>query len=67
LLSDPNKELIKKAAWGTKKMFGKEYQGLIRTTYLLDKDNKVIKVWPKVKVKGHAEEVLKLIKDLNKK
>jgi len=67
LLSDTNKELIKKAAWGKKKMYGREYEGIIRTTYLLDKDNKVVKVWKNVKVKGHAEEVLSFIKNLNQK
>ena len=66
LLSDPEKKLIKKAAWGKKKLYGKEYEGIIRTTYLLDENNKVAKVWKNVRVKGHAEKVLNLIKELNK-
>ena len=45
-------------AWGVKKMYGKEYEGIIRSTYLLDKNGVVAKTWPKVKVAGHVEEVL---------
>jgi len=66
LLSDPKKEIIKKLAWGKKKLYGREYEGIIRTTYLLNENNEIIKVWKNVKVKGHAEEVLNFIKELNK-
>lgn len=45
-------------AWGTKKMYGKEYEGIIRSTYLIDKNGIVAKAWPKVKVPGHVDEVL---------
>ncbi|MDK2371765.1 MAG: thioredoxin-dependent thiol peroxidase [Candidatus Korarchaeota archaeon] len=65
LLSDPEKEVIRKyGAWGKKKMAGREYFGVIRSTFLIGPEGKVRKVWPKVKVKGHAEEVLNTLKSL---
>ncbi|MEO2154576.1 MAG: peroxiredoxin [Nanoarchaeota archaeon] len=67
LLSDKEKKLIKKVAWGKKKVFGKEKEGLVRTTYLLSPNNIVMKVWSPVKVKGHAQEVLDTLKKLVKK
>ncbi len=50
-----------------KKLYGKEYLGVERSTFLLDKNYKLVKEWRKVKVKGHAEEVLTAAKELNKK
>ena len=44
--------------WTEKQMYGKTYMGMVRSTYLIGEDGKVLRVWPKVKVKGHAEEVL---------
>ena len=44
--------------WGEKKNYGRTYMGMIRSTYLLDEDSTILRVWPKVRVKGHAEEVL---------
>lgn len=44
--------------WGEKKMYGKTFMGMIRSTYLVDEDGKIARVWPKVKVAGHADEVL---------
>ena len=44
--------------WTEKQMYGKTFLGMVRTTYLLDEDGRILRVWPKVKVKGHAEEVL---------
>ena len=44
--------------WAEKSMYGKKYLGIERTTYLIDKTGKIARVWPKVKVEGHAEEVL---------
>ncbi|KZY55536.1 peroxiredoxin [Erythrobacter sp. HI0063] len=44
--------------WTEKQMYGKTFMGMVRTTYLLDEDGRILRVWPKVKVKGHAEEVL---------
>ena len=44
--------------WTEKQMYGKTFMGMVRTTYLLDEEGCILRVWPKVKVKGHAEEVL---------
>ncbi len=60
LLSDPEKEVIKAfGAWGEKKMYGKSYEGILRSTFILDGEGTVIKVYPKVKPAEHAEEILK--------
>jgi peroxiredoxin Q/BCP len=65
LLSDPDKVLhAAYGAWGTKKMYGKEVEGTIRSTFLIDKAGKVAKAWPKVSVKGHVDEVLAAIEAL---
>ncbi|MEQ8410238.1 MAG: peroxiredoxin [Erythrobacter sp.] len=50
--------------WTEKQMYGKTYMGMVRTTYLVDAQGKIAQVWPKVKVKGHAEEVLAAAKAL---
>ena len=58
LLSDEDKEVLKKyGAWGLKKFRGKTYMGVIRSTFLLNSKGKITHIWPKVSVKGHAEEV----------
>ncbi|MBK6466884.1 MAG: peroxiredoxin [Rhodobacter sp.] len=44
--------------WAEKSMYGKTYMGITRATVLIDGDGRVAKVWPKVSVKGHADEVL---------
>lgn len=59
LVSDPDKVLIKGAgAWGPKKLYGKDYEGIIRSTFLVGADGKVAAAWKKVKVDGHAQAVL---------
>jgi thioredoxin-dependent peroxiredoxin len=50
--------------WVQKSMYGKTYMGIERTTVLIDGDGKVARVWPKVSVKGHADEVLSAVKAL---
>ncbi|MFU7526959.1 peroxiredoxin [Qipengyuania sp. ASV99] len=50
--------------WTEKQMYGKTYLGMVRTTYLVDADGKIARMWGKVKVKGHAEEVLAAAKAL---
>lgn len=50
--------------WAEKQMYGKTYMGMVRTTYLVGVDGKIAQVWNKVKVKGHAEEVLSAAKAL---
>ena len=51
-------------AWGLKKMYGKEYEGVIRSTVLIDPEGIVQQVWPKVKTKGHAAEVFSTLKSI---
>ena len=54
----------KLGVWTEKKMYGKTFMGMVRTTFLIDADGKIARVWPKVKVKGHAEEVLEAAREL---
>jgi thioredoxin-dependent peroxiredoxin len=49
--------------WKLKKNFGKEYMGIERSTFVIDKDGKIAKEWRKVKVKGHVEEALQYVKE----
>lgn len=48
--------------WVQKKLYGREYMGIERATFLIGRDRKVIRIWPNVRVKGHAEEVLEAVK-----
>ena len=50
--------------WVEKSMYGRTYMGMERTTYLVDADGRIARVWRKVKVKGHAAEVLKVAQNL---
>ena len=50
--------------WTEKSMYGRKFMGMIRTTYLLDAEGRIARVWDKVKVKGHAAEVLEAAKAL---
>jgi thioredoxin-dependent peroxiredoxin len=62
LLSDPEHELTKAlGAWGEKQMYGKTYEGLLRTTFLLDEEGKVTHVIEKVKSPTHGQQVLETI------
>lgn len=59
LLSDPDKKLIQAfGVWVEKSMYGKKYMGIERATFVIDESGKIAKVFPKVKVDGHVEEVL---------
>jgi peroxiredoxin Q/BCP len=49
--------------WGEKSMYGRTYMGISRTTVLIGGDGHIIRIWPKVKVEGHAEEVLAAAKE----
>jgi peroxiredoxin Q/BCP len=63
LLADVDHAVAEKyGAWGEKRLYGRKYQGIIRSTFLIGPDGKVKKVWPMVKVKGHADEVLAALK-----
>jgi peroxiredoxin Q/BCP len=62
LLSDPEGRTIEAyGAWGEKVLYGKRSTGIIRTTVIVDGEGKVAAVFPKVKVAGHVEEVLKAL------
>ena len=64
LLSDPDHKIADKyGAWGPKKFMGKEYDGILRSTFIIGKDGKIKHVMPKVKTKTHHEDVLAWIKD----
>ena len=68
LLADEEIKVLKKyKVWGKKKFMGREFMGIIRTTFLIDKKGKIIKIWNNVKVKDHAKEVLETLKNLIKK
>lgn len=64
LASDENEMAEALGIWVEKNMYGRKYMGLERTTYLVDADGKVAKVWRKVKVKEHAAAVLEAAKEL---
>lgn len=62
LISDPDAQLIQAfGAWGEKKMYGKTYMGLLRSTFLIDEEGKVSHTIPKVVTKDHANQILELL------
>lgn len=68
LLSDPGKKaLTAYGAWGIKKMYGKDYWGIIRSTFLVNPKGEIAQAWYNVKVKGHVNEVRKTIESLKGK
>lgn len=63
LLSDPDHVVAEQyGAWGEKKMYGKTYMGIIRSTFVIDEQGIISKAFPKVRVKGHSQEVLEALK-----
>ena len=67
LLSDLEKKVLKKyKVWGKKKFMGREFMGIIRSTFLIDKKGKILKIWKNVKVKDHVKEVLKTVETMAK-
>ena len=67
LLADEEIKVLKKyKVWGKKKFMGREFMGVIRTTFLIDKKGKILKVWNNVRVKDHAKEVLETLKNISK-
>jgi peroxiredoxin Q/BCP len=65
LLSDPDGQVIEKyGAWGEKNMYGRTSMGIVRTTVIIGKDGRVAKVFPKVRVKGHVDKVLAVVREL---
>lgn len=65
LVSDEEKGMLEAyGVWVEKSMYGRKYMGVERTTVLVDAAGKIARIWPKVKVPGHAEEVLEAVKAL---
>ena len=66
LLADEKLAVLKKyKVWGKKKFMGREFMGIIRSTFLIDKKGKIIKIWENVKVKDHTKEVLETLKSIS--
>lgn len=64
LISDPDKKLLRPlGAFGTKIMYGKPVQGIIRSTFLINPKGIVVYVWAKVRVKDHVEQVVKITRE----
>ncbi len=65
LLSDPEHHVLEMyGVWQLKKNYGREYYGVVRTSFLIDPDGKVAGIWEKVRVKNHAEAVLNTLLEL---
>ena len=68
LLSDTEHNVLEKySAWQKKKLYGREFMGVVRSTYLINPDGKIEHIWPKVKVKGHVDDVKNKLVELQKK
>ena len=68
LLSDEKIDVLKKyKVWAKKKFMGREFMGIVRTTFLIDKKGKIIKIWENVKAKDHAIDVLETLTAFTKK
>jgi peroxiredoxin Q/BCP len=66
LLADVDKEISQKfGVWGKKKFMGREYMGVMRSTFLVNEKGKIFKTYPKVKPAGHSKEVLDDFSSLN--
>ena len=55
---ESHRMLMAYGVWGEKSMYGKKYMGITRATVLIDRDGHIARIWPKVKIPGHADEVL---------
>jgi peroxiredoxin Q/BCP len=67
LLSDEDLTVLKKyKVWNKKKFMGREFMGILRTTFLIDPKGKIIKIWENVKVKDHAKDVLDTLNSIQK-
>ena len=64
LLSDPDHKIADKyGAWGEKSMYGKKYQGIIRSAFLIDEKGKIVEAWPKISPKDTPKKLLKALED----
>ena len=67
LLSDEQHKVIEKyGAWQLKNMYGKEFYGIVRSTFIIDPKGKIAHIWPKVTAEGHAKEVKAKLQELKK-
>jgi peroxiredoxin Q/BCP len=65
LLADTDHAVSEKyGAWGEKSLYGRKFMGINRSTFLIDGSGKVARVWPKVKVDGHVDQVLQAIREI---
>jgi peroxiredoxin Q/BCP len=65
LVSDVDQKVVNKyGVWQEKKLYGKTFMGIVRSTFIIDKSGVVRKIFPKVKVKGHVDEVMQVLKEL---
>lgn len=65
LISDTDHKVVNKfKVWQEKNLYGKKYMGIVRSTFIIDKSGTLRKIFPKVKVKGHVEEVMAALKEL---
>jgi peroxiredoxin Q/BCP len=65
LLADTDKDVVNAyGVWKKKSMYGREYMGIERSTFIIDKEGKIAKIFSKVKVDGHTDEVLTALKGL---
>ena len=65
LIADESKKICEKyGVWQEKKLYGKTYMGIVRSTFIIDKIGIVQKIFTKVKVKGHVDEVLEFLKKI---
>jgi len=65
LLSDENHEVCRLfGVWQLKKLYGREYEGIVRSTFLIDEEGRLVKEWRGVRVKGHADQVVEAVRAL---
>jgi len=64
LLADPEKDVLRAfGVWGEKKLYGKTYEGIHRTTYVIGPEGEVVRVFENVKPDGHSAEVLEFVRE----
>ncbi len=65
LISDADQKVVNKyGVWQEKNLYGKKYMGIVRSTFIIDKQGVLRKIYPKVRVKGHVEEVFNFLKEI---
>ena len=65
LIADENKKIVSKyGVWQEKQLYGKTFMGIVRSTFIIDKKGTIRKIFSKVKVKGHVNEVLETLKEI---